>query len=143
MTPMTLQIPEAIQYDCAQQDALARALADGVRLLDRAIRSDAITELNDAAESLVAQRIRQRVIEHLAQKRERELRDGLPVLPSTEQQALSLIKEVGMQLQAAGKALLQAAQRLKDDGKGMHANRAFVAGQTALKQAADLLGEGY
>lgn len=85
---------------------------------------------------------RHRAAEHLAHRLNAYLRDGLPMgLPANEQAALSLLRGVGTQLLAAGRALDDAAQALRAAQRIMPANRAHHAAQAAKRAAADILGD--
>jgi hypothetical protein len=90
---------------------------------------DAAVALEAEADALVATRLRERVIQHLATAKERELREGqaLPP-PSSEQMAMAIIRQAAAELGLAATALDRAAHVLREKGCGVPAS--------ATKQAA-------
>ncbi len=102
--------------------------------------SQDIHELMDQAEDLVAERFRQRIVERIAEKRERELREGLVSLPSTEQQALALLKDLGTHVDGFAKAFKHFAEVMKRAGLGTDAVAALRASKHAAEIAEGLLG---
>lgn len=97
-----------------------------------------IDRLGDLAQTLSAfpRRILERVIIRLWQRLEGYLLPG--PRPSTEQQALSLIKSIAGALVTAGKALDMAAYRLREAGHSRAAAEAKQAAGAAFGAA-----EGY
>lgn len=80
------------------------------------------------AEALVGRRVRSRVLLHIAEAIERDLRGGHPRTPdeaTTIEQLLDVI-------QASAGALDQAAMDLNNAGRGLPANRAKQAAMRAL-----------
>jgi hypothetical protein len=101
---------------------------------------DEARSITDEAESLVAERLRGRIVKRLADKLERDLREGLhSPPPSPEQVAYALIKSLAHDLQAAGAILERSAKALNSAGKASDANLAMMAAQRAKKAAEDIL----
>jgi hypothetical protein len=97
--------------------------------------------LTEAAEAAVAQRWLDRIVFRLAEQIDRELRQGLALsVPTSEEQALGIIKGVAADLRAASQALFKAADDLKRVGKGYQASQAHLAAQRANQAAEDLIG---
>jgi hypothetical protein len=106
-----------------------------------ALRSDAVVRLVDEAEAKVGERWRQRIVHHLANRRNAELRAGLaPCPPSDEDAIRSLLKQIGCDVDSAAQALEAAAQRLLKLGDGYGARLTHEAAVCAKRQADGLLG---
>ena len=61
-------------------------------------------------------------------------------MPTSEERAMVIIKDIAGELLAAADALLEAAKQLRDDGKGFRASQAYLAGQRAKAAADGLVG---
>lgn len=105
------------------------------------MEANAITTLVDEAESVIGTAVRDRVVQHLVSKLEREQFPEMARRPRTEQQALAMIRGVATELRQAGKALALAAQQLNDAGKGRPASLAHQAAQRAEHLANELVPE--
>jgi hypothetical protein len=100
-------------------------------------------ELELASQHRVRDQWQERIIMRMAEQVEKDLRAGGPVqLPSTEQQALALIKGVAQELEDAARALDIAAARFKNiTGQVNAANETKRAAIKARKAAEGLIGE--
>jgi hypothetical protein len=97
-------------------------------------QEDAVTQLHDAAEIILAARLRQRVANRIAESREKEL---IPTKP----QAIDVIRSVAHELKLAGDALEEAARALLNvTGQGRQAKAAHLAGKRAKDAAEGLTG---
>jgi hypothetical protein len=76
---------------------------------------------------------------HLEDRLDREFRGSQPPRVTTEAAAMAILKGVAQELRTSGRALLQAAEELKNRAAVMPAQRAFVAHQRAMKVADDLV----
>lgn len=100
-----------------------------------------IVALTADAEDQVAQHWRDRIVTRIAESIDRELREGLPMqAPSSEEQALAIVKGVAGELREAANSLFYAAGVLKACGKAYQASQTHQSGQRALKVAEDLIG---
>lgn len=98
-------------------------------------------ELLTAAEAVVTRRWQDRIVFRLAERMERDLRDGLPApAPSDGQSASTLIRGLAEELRTAGKALEHAANRLKGSTP-VPANQVWTAALRAKQVATEILGE--
>lgn len=84
--------------------------------------------------STVGQLWRVHAAAHLAERLDTELRGGSKRWQG-EDQAIALVKAAARELEAAARALLQAAEQLRAHGHGYPANRAYHAAQVAAKAA--------
>jgi len=75
-----------------------------------------------------------RAADRLSQKMDTELRGGRAPF-RTEAAALAILKETARDLRGAGRALEEAAKRLREQGDGLGANRAYTAGKAAASAA--------
>lgn len=75
-------------------------------------------------------------IAHLNKRLDASFRDRPRI--DNEQAAVAIIKSVAADLKAAGTALLEAAEKLKDAHQGHAASKAHLAGKHALQAAQEL-----
>ena len=102
---------------------------------------DEAEEIVQAAEERLAQVWRARLVEHIAQSLDRELRDGAPVRqPPDLQAANSVIRELAAELKKASENLHVAATVFRDEGRGKLASAAKEAAQRAGQVARNVLG---
>lgn len=80
----------------------------------------------------------ERAEHHLNQRLDRSFRDRPPL--TSEQAALAILKDAGVELHRAGESLRAAAEKLKHAGVGLAANHAMQAAQRALSVAQGLNG---
>lgn len=103
---------------------------------------DMAQALMGRAEHAITEHWQQRIVHRLQEALLRESREGLPIpLPTSEQAAMSIIRQMGAALLESGAALEQAAQHLKHASRGSQASAAYVAGVKAKRYARELIGE--
>lgn len=84
---------------------------------------------------------RERIVEHIANEIDRELREGGPAKPPTgEQAALVFIREQAQKIEGYGEALKQAAEWLKAKGEGYKANQIYQVYMHAREEVVALRG---
>lgn len=100
------------------------------------------SDLVDRAEALVSDRWHQRIVQRLAESRERELREGIPLAPpSTDDAIRALLKDLGTETQAGAEALERAASELSKCAKAYQARLTYEAHLRLQKTADGLLGK--
>lgn len=98
-------------------------------------------DLLTAAEAVITKRWQDRIVFRLAERMERDLREGLPAaMPSDGQSASVLIRGLAEELRTAGAALEHAANRLKSSAP-VPANQVWTAALRAKQVATEILGE--
>lgn len=107
------------------------------------LNPDTVSHLQAVVDADVATHWIQRIRARMVEKRQKELREGLPVeLPNSEQKAMAILRRVSDQLVLAADALDEAARHLLDDHKGFRAKNAKLAAIRAREVAEGLVGKG-
>lgn len=107
-----------------------------------AYRSDRAQAMIQEVDERVGAYWRERAIVHLIERKNRELRAGLPMqMPSDEDRAMAIIRGLAGGVEQHAAALEQAAVWLKNAGKASQASQIWQAAQRARQQATELIGE--